>query len=138
MQALPRIRLKLLQAQRNAAFLRVHVEHHGFHLVAHVHQLRRMLHALRPGHFADVDQAFDALFQFNECAVVGHADHAAMHARADRVALAGVQPRVGRQLLEAQRNPLLVAIELQNFYLDLIADVDQVTRMRQTGPSSYR
>jgi hypothetical protein len=65
-------------------------------------------------------------------AVVGHADHPAMLTRApDRITLGGVQPRVGRQLLEAQRHALLLAIELQNFYLDLVADVDQVTRMRQ-------
>ena len=82
-----------------------------------------------------MDQAFDALLQFNESAVVGHADDAAMDARADRVALGGVQPGVGRQLLEAQGNPLLVAIELQNLYLDLVADVDQVTRMGQPAPA---
>ena len=108
-QRLPRIRLQLLQAERNAALVRIHVQHHGFHLVANVDDLRGMLHPLRPSHLADVDQAFDALLQLDERAVVGHADHAALHARADRVALGGVQPRVGRQLLEAQRNPLLVA-----------------------------
>ena len=133
-QGLPGIGLKLLQAEGDAALLRVHVQHHGFHLVADVDQLRGMLHALRPGHLADVDQAFDALLELDECAVVGHADDAAADVRADRIALGGVEPRVGRELLEAQRNALLVVVELQNLYLDLVANLDQVARMRQASP----
>jgi len=39
--------------------------------VAYVDKLRRMLHALRPSHFADVDEAFDALLEFDERSVIG-------------------------------------------------------------------
>ena len=75
-ERVPGIGRQLPHTERNAPLLRVHVEHHAIDLIADVHQLRRMLHALGPGHLADVDQAFDALFEFNEGAVVGHADHA--------------------------------------------------------------
>src|ERR1035438_2830883 len=58
--------------------LRIDVQHHGLDLVVDVDQLGGMLHALGPGHLADVYQPFDALFQFDERAVVGHADNAAV------------------------------------------------------------
>ena len=76
----------------------------------------------------------DALFELDESAVIGNADHPALHPRPDRVTLRGVQPRVGRELLEAQRNALLVLVELQNLHLNLIAHLHQVVRMRQPPP----
>ena len=79
-------------------------------------------------------QAFDALLQLDERAVVGDADHAAMHMRADRIALRGIEPRIGRELLEAQRHALLLAVELQHLHLDLVAHLHQVARMRQASP----
>ena len=70
-----------------------------------------------------MDQAFDALLQLDERAVVGDAENAAADAGADRVALGGIEPRIGRELLEAERNALLLFVELENLDLDLIADV---------------
>src|SRR5437763_11135111 len=103
-------------------------------MIANVHQLRRMLHALRPGHLADMNQALDALLQFNERAVVGHANDASANVSADRIAMLGIEPRIGRELLESQGNALLVLVVLQNFHLDLIADVDEILGMSETSP----
>ena len=75
-----------------------------------------------------MDQAFDALLQLDERAVVGDADDAAADVRAHGIALRGVQPGIGRELLEAQRDALLVFVELQNLDLDLVAHVDQIAR----------
>ena len=41
-----------------------------------------------------------------------------------------VEPRIGRELFETERNTLLVFVVLQDFDLNLIANVDQVARMR--------
>src|SRR6266849_4950209 len=79
MQRIPRVGCQLPHAQRNAALRWVHIEHDTVHLISNVDQLRGMLHALRPRHLADVDQALDALLKFDECAVIGDADHAAAH-----------------------------------------------------------
>src|SRR5579859_6108501 len=93
-----------------------------------------MLHALGPRHFAHVDQAFNALFQLDESAVIGHAQNAAFHARANGIALRSVKPGIGRELLKAERDAQLFRIILQDLYLDLIAHVDQVARMRKPAP----
>src|SRR5262245_33004420 len=79
-QALPRVRLELLESERNATLTRIHVKHHALDLVADVEHLGRMLHALGPRHLAYVDQSFNALLQLDESAVVGHAQNAAFYA----------------------------------------------------------
>src|SRR5438270_9050027 len=93
-----------------------------------------MLHPLRPGHLAYVDQAFNALLEFNERSVIGNAENAAADMGADGIALSGVEPRIRRELLEAERDALLIFVELKNLYVDLVADVYQVARMGETSP----
>ena len=122
----PGIRGQLPHAERDAPLLRVDIEHDALDLIADIDQLRGMLHPLRPGHFADVDQAFDALLEFHKCAVVGHADDASANMRATGIAMLSIEPRIRRQLLEAERNALLVFVELQDLDLDLIAHVHQI------------
>src|SRR5271155_3075266 len=133
-QRIPGILRQLPHAERNAALARIHVQHHALNLVAHVDQLRRMLHALRPRHLADVYQAFDALLKLNERAVVGHADHPPGYVRAHGITVLGIKPRIGGQLLESQRNALLLFVVLQHLHLNLVADVYQVARVRQPSP----
>src|SRR3954470_7040617 len=135
MQLLPRVGGELLHAERDAALGRIHVEHHGLDLVANVDDLRGVLHALRPGHLADVDEAFDALLELDERTVVGGGDDASFNVRADGITIHSVEPRIGRELLEPERDALLFVVVLQNFYLDLVANVDQVARMREASPA---
>src|SRR3954469_25642977 len=134
-ELLPWIRSQLFHAERNAALGGIHAEHHGLNLIANVDDLRRVLHALRPSHLADVDQAFDALFELDERTVVGGGDDASFNVCADGVAIDGIEPRVRRELFEAQRNALLFVVVFQNFYLDLVANVDEVARMREAPPA---
>ena len=58
---------------------------HHLDLVVDVHQLARMADPLGPRHFADVDQAFDAVFELDEGAVAHDVDDRALDGRADRV-----------------------------------------------------
>ena len=48
-----------------------------------------------------MDEAFDALLEFHERAVVGDADDASVDVRAHGIAVLGVEPGIGRQLLES-------------------------------------
>ncbi len=134
-QVLPRVLLQLLHAERDAAVVRVHAQDDGVDLVAGVDHLRRVLHALGPGHLGHVDQAFDALLELHKGAVVSHRKYPPANARAHRIALDRIKPGVRGQLLEAERNPLLVLVELQHLDLDFIGDVDQVARMGQAPPA---
>src|ERR1700723_1172053 len=134
MQSVPRISGELPHAQRNPALLRVHVQYDAVYVVANVHQLRRMLHAFGPCHLADMHQSLDALLQFDKSSVIGHADHASANVSAYGIAMLRIEPRVGRQLLEAQRYALLLLVELQHLDLDLIAHIDQIAGVSEASP----
>src|ERR1017187_5172182 len=110
----PGIGFELFETERDAAVLGVYVQNHGFHLIAGLHYFRRVFHAARPGHLANVYEAFHAGFQFHESAIIGDVDHAADDAAVHRVALHHRVPRVRFQLLDAERDALLGAVELEN------------------------
>src|SRR4029079_5929845 len=57
---LPRVRLGLLQAERDALPLPIDVEHLDLHLLPDLEQLGRMVD-VTPGELRDVDQAVDPL-----------------------------------------------------------------------------
>ena len=79
-------------------------------------------------------QSLDALLQFDKGAVIGHAEHPATYPGADGIALDRIQPRIGGELLEAERYALLFAVELEHLDLDLVADVHQVAGMGEAAP----
>ena len=133
-ERIPRIGRQLAHAERNAALGWIHVENHALDLIANVDELRRMLHTLRPRHFADVNQAFDSLLEFHERTVVSDADDASAYVRALGITMLGIEPRIGRELLESQRNALLVFVVLENLNLNLIADVDQIFGVSEASP----
>src|ERR1700678_129558 len=134
MQRIPGVGGELPHAERNAALGGIHAQDHAVDFVVYVDQLRGVLHPFRPSHFAYVDEALNTLFEFDECSVIGDADYASMDMRADGVAMLRIEPRIGRELFEAERDALLVFAILQHLDLNLIADVDQVARVRQASP----
>ena len=101
-ELLPRIRLALLDAERDAAALFVDVEHHHFDFLADVHDLRGIDVLVGPVHLGHVHQAFDALFDLDEAAVVGDVRDLAEQARAGRIAAADLLPRIVAELLDAE------------------------------------
>src|SRR6185437_15072593 len=135
LQLLPRVVLELLHAEGDAAVVRVHVQDDGLDFIARLHHLRGVLHALGPRHLRDMDQTLDALFELDERAVVGNGEDAPAHVCADGVALNGVEPWIRRQLLKAEGDALLLLVKLEDFDLNLIADVHQIARVRQPAPA---
>src|SRR2546423_1656283 len=130
-ERLPRIRLRLLHAETDAPRARVNAQHFGLNLFAHVHQLRRLLRPLQPTHLRDVDEAFDARLKLDERAVVGHARNHAFHARADNKTLLDRFPRIRQQLFVTETDALAFAVELQNFDLHVLADLEHLARILQ-------
>ena len=80
----PRIRLALLDAERNATALLVDVEDHDLDFLADVHDLGRVDVLVRPVHLRHVDEAFDAFLDLDEAAVVGNVRNLAEEPRARR------------------------------------------------------
>src|SRR5437016_5257929 len=76
----PRVRLQLLEAERNLLRVLIDVENDRLRLLPKRQQRRGVLDVLRPGHFADVNEPFDALFEFDKGAVVRHRNDLALDA----------------------------------------------------------
>src|SRR5437016_3273768 len=131
---LPGIRLGLLEPERDAAVGGVDVEHLDLDLLAHLEHLRGMRHPLGPRHLRDVDQALDAPLDLDEGAVLGEAHDLAADARVDRQALGDRRPRIGHDLLHAERDALALRVVLEDDHLHALADVDDLGGMRDPAP----
>src|ERR1700733_14250145 len=77
-ESLPRVLQRLLEAKRDAALGGVDLEHLNLDLLAGRDNLAGVHVLLRPRHFGDVDEAFDARLELDERAVVGDVGDAAL------------------------------------------------------------
>ena len=134
-ERVPRIVLHLLDAERDAALFAVHVEHLHVDFLRRAQDLRRMQVLLGPAHFADVHQAFNARLQFNERAVVGDVGDAAGELAASRVLRVDAVPRIGQQLLHAERNALGVRVDLDDLDFHRVAHIEHLARVRDALPA---
>ena len=130
----PRIGLALLEAQRDTTTLFVDVQHHDLDLFAGLYDLRGVDVLVGPVHFGHVHQALDAVFDFDEGAIIGDVGDLAEHMRVGRITAGDVLPRIGAQLLEAQRYARTLAIELQDAHIDFGADLHDFRRMLDALP----
>src|SRR5256885_141153 len=124
--AQPRVLLCLLQAQRDALVLGVHVQDQHLDLVALLHDLGRMLHALGPRHVGDVDQTVDAGLDLHERPERGEVAHLAFEPRPDRVLLRQRHPRIFLGLLHAEGDLLFGFVDLQHDGFYRFADRDDL------------
>ena len=81
-----------------------------------------------------MDQTFDALLNFNERTVVGDVRDLAEQTRTRRVAARDADPRIFAELLEAQRDAVLLGVELQDLGGDFVADLNHFGRVTDTAP----
>src|SRR5690606_18889168 len=133
-EGVPRVVLGLLQAQRDAALGGVDVQHDHVDFLRGRDDLAGVDVLLGPRHFRDVHQTLDAGLQLHEGAVVGDVGDAARHLGADRILGFHAVPRVGLQLLHAQRDALGVRVDLDDLHLDGVADRQHLRRVRDTLP----
>ena len=130
----PRIVLGLLEAERDAALVGVDLEHLHLDLLAGRDDLAGVDVLLRPAHLGDVDQAFDARLQLHERAVVGDVRDGALDAGADRILGLDRLPRIGLQLLHAERDALRLRIDADDLHLHRVADVEDLGRVVDAAP----
>src|SRR6266481_1339072 len=94
-----------------------------------------MLYAFGPAQIADVHQAVDALFDFDERTEVGQIAYAALDGSSHRILVVQSIPRIRGQLSHAQRNSPLLRVHAEHHTIHLIADIDQLRRVLDSlGP----
>ena len=130
----PRIGQGLLQAEADAPLLRIDIEHHHLDLLAGRDDLAGVHVLLGPAHLGDVDQPFDPRLQFDKGAVVGDVGDAAAELGAGRVFELDALPRIGFELLHAERDALRLGVEADDLDLDVLADIERLGRVVDAAP----
>ena len=133
-ELVPRVGDALLDAQADAATLFVDVQHHDLDFVADVDDLAGVDVLVGPVHFGHVDQTFHTLLDLDEGAVIGDVGDLAEQARAFRVAAGNVDPGVFAQLLQAQRHPHALAVELEHLDFNFLAGFNNFRRVLHALP----
>src|SRR5205807_2503877 len=132
----PGVLLRLLQPQRDALVLGVDVQDQHLDLVAFLHDLGRVLHALGPRHVGDVDQAVDAGLDLDERPERGEVAHLALDAHAHRIFLRQRHPGIFLGLLHAERDFFFCFVDFQHDGFDRLADRDDLGRVAHVaGPA---
>ena len=131
----PGIRLSLLHAQRNLLFVLVDSEDNDVHFIARINEFGRVINSLGPRHFADVNQAFDSVFQLDERTVRHDVDHFATNLRADGVFPFDIVPGTLFLLLEAQSDLFFVAIDVKDHHFDFLVDLDHFGWVTNAAPA---
>src|SRR5436190_12173461 len=86
-------------------------------------------------HLRDVQEAVHAGFELDERAEVREPDDLAGDARAHRVALGDRRPRVVLDLLEPERDPLILLVDVEDLRLDLLLLLENFRRVADAaGP----
>ena len=134
----PRILFDLLHPERDFLVRRIDLENHCLDLISKGHELGGVPDIACPGHLRDMDQSLDTLLELDERTVVGDRYHPAPDTGADRVLLVDVGPRVREKLLESERNPLAVPIDIQHLHVDGVGDLDDFRRMPDPTPGHVR
>src|ERR1700730_14014650 len=96
-----------------------------------------MFDAFRPGQIRDVHQPVDAFLNFNESAEIGQLAHAALYYRADGVTLRHGGPRVGLELLDAERHAPIFGLYVQHHRFHLVADLHYFTGVLHAPAPSH-
>jgi hypothetical protein len=87
-----------------------------------------------PAHFGDVDEPFDPRLQFDKGAVVGDVGDAAAEFGIGGIFELDTLPRVGFELLHAERDSLRLRVEADDLNLDVLADVQSLGRVVDAAP----
>ena len=133
-ELLPRVSFALFQTQGDTTTFFVDIQNHNFHYIANVNNFGRVDVFVGPIHFGNVNQAFNAFFDFNEAAVVGQVGHATGQFGTFRITLSDSYPRIFAQLFQAKGYTSTFAVELQHFNSDFVANVYDFARMLNAFP----
>src|SRR4051812_11296979 len=134
-----RIAFELLDAERDALLLDVDIEHHGLDHVALLEVVDHLLARKLPVEVGQMDHAVDVALEPEEQAELGLVLDLAFDRRTHRELLDEHFPGIAHGLLEAERNPALDRIDLENLHFDFLRGRNDLAGMHVLlGPRHFR
>ena len=131
----PGILLCLLHTERDFLLLLVDFQNDDINRVIHLDQFVRMADPLGPRHFADMNQTFDAIFQFDKGTVAHHVDNSSLVRGIDGVFLTNIFPRACLQLLKPQGDFFLLIVDMKNLHFEIVVDFYHLGRVTDSSPT---
>src|SRR5580704_4468354 len=134
-----RVAFELLDAERDALLLDIHVEHHGLHHVALLVVVDHLLARKLPVEVGQMHHAVDVALEPEEQAELGLVLDLALDHRADREFLDEDFPWIAHGLFETERNPALDRIHFQHLHFDFLRGRDDLAGVHVLlGPRHFR
>ena len=130
----PRVLHGLLETKRDTTLGGINVQDDNFHFLRGRNNLARVNVLFGPRHFGNVHQTFDTRQQFYERTVIGDVGDAAVELGTNRELGSNRFPRIGFQLLHAQRDTLSFTVELDDLYFDRLANSQHLRRVVDATP----
>ena len=127
----PRVLLVLKKA-----LFAVDGHHFGFVFLAQFEVFAGIDRLVAPADLGDVDQPFDTRLDLEECAVIFDIDDLAFDGGTFFDLLAEDFPRVRGQLLETERDPLLVLVEIEYNDVDLLVELQYLVGVVDPAPGN--
>src|SRR6185312_12425260 len=131
--------LELLHAERDPLLLDIDVEHLRLDPLTLAVERKRLLARYAPGDVRHVDHAVDVAVEADEQPELGRIFDLALDHRASRMGRSEGLPRIGLRLLEAERNPALLLVDLEDLHVHLLRGGDDLARVNVLlGPAHLR
>ena len=131
----PRVGVELADGEGNFLVFLAHAEDGRFHFLADREHVRGAGDALGPGEFGNVNEAFDAGFQFHKRAVRHEVGDLALDLHVDRILVRDLVPRIGGLLLEAERDTLFLTVDVEHEHFDFLAHLEHFARVVEAAPA---
>src|SRR5574338_205472 len=137
LDVVPGVGRELLDPERELLVLPVDLQHHGLDLVALLELLARVLDLLGPRDVGHVHEPVHALLEAHEDPEVRDVADRAPHARVHGVLLLDHAPRVGLDLLHAERDLAVVLVDVEHHRLHPVAPVHELRGVLHPLPPGH-
>ena len=128
----------LFESQCHALFFLIDTEHDALDRIAFLDHFAGVIDLLGPAHIGHMQQPVDPFLDLDERPVVGQVAHLAVDHGSRRVLACDLRPGVLGELLEAQRDFLLVRIDFQDHHVDFLSHAQQLAGMVDSlGPAHF-
>src|ERR1700687_3255051 len=134
-----RIAFELLDAERDPLLFDIDVEHHGLDHVALLEVVDHLLARKLPVEIGQMDHAIDVALEPQAQTELGLVLDLALDRRSHREFFDEHFPGIAHGLLEAERNPALDRIDLENLHFDFLRGRDDLAGVHVLlGPRHFR
>ena len=125
LEYIPGVFFELLVAEAETTVVLVDLKNFHFDFSTNLGEFAGVFDFLCPAEVADVDEAIDTFFNFNEYAEVSEVAHFCCVAAANGIAYFDIFPWVFLELLDAEAHLTLVAVECEDDCFDFVADFEE-------------